>query len=316
MMRTSPAKPSSEVNDKVSAGDPIPPKCAVIEVHVGELKQLFNSIDPSPFHNKDLDPDAEEFIVGWAKDLPHDASLGLVVELDRPAGLPDEAAVLREAIHEFFRQRAETQRRSLRELLRRGRTSLLIGLTVLAAAIALGDFLANLLKTSRIGEIVRESLTIGGWVSMWRPLEVFLYDWWPIRNEARLSDRLAAMPVRIRYMNATSPDAWTCGRAGYPAGAWSSVEFAVRSSTRVGLEHFGNRRSGERSKFGRDQRGSSAASGAIKWLSVCRVSAALVSAGACAHFRRPFRADSAQPINPPAPSSRSLSRHPYLERTA
>ena len=44
----------------------------------------------------------------------------------------------------------------------------------------------------------------------------------------------------------------TCGRAGYPAGAWSSVEFAVRSSTRVGLEHFGNPRSGERSQYGRD----------------------------------------------------------------
>jgi hypothetical protein len=70
------------------------------------------------------------------------------------------------------------------------------------------------LKGSRIGEIVRESLTIGGWVSMWRPLEVFLYDWWPIRNEARLSDRLAAMPVRIRYANATGSDAW---RADWPA---------------------------------------------------------------------------------------------------
>lgn len=196
------------VDGKASAGDPIPPKCAVIEVHVGELKQLFNSIDPSPFRNKDLDPNAEEFIVGWAKDLPRDATLALVVELDRPAGLADEAAVLREAIHEFFRQRAEAYRRRLRELFRRGRTSLLIGLTVLAAAIALGDFLANLMKTSRIGEIVRESLTIGGWVSMWRPLEVFLYDWWPIRNEARLSDRLAAMPMRIRYLNAKSPDAW------------------------------------------------------------------------------------------------------------
>lgn len=196
------------VDDKASAGDPIPPKCAVIEVHVGELKQLFNSIDPSPFRHKDLDPNAEEFIVGWAKDLPRDAVLALVVELDRPAGLPDEAAVLRDAIHEFFTQRAEAYRRRLRELFRRGRTSLLIGLTVLAAAIALGDFLANLMKASRIGEIVRESLTIGGWVSMWRPLEVFLYDWWPIRNEARLSDRLAAMPVRIRYLNAKSPDAW------------------------------------------------------------------------------------------------------------
>jgi hypothetical protein len=191
-----------------SAGDPLPPKCAVIEVHVAELKQLFNSIDPSPFRNRDLDPRAEEFIVGWAKDLPRDVPFALLVDLDRQAGLPDEAAVLRDAIHEFFRQRAEAYRRRLRELLRRGRTSLLIGLTVLAAAIALGDFLATLMKTSRVGEILRESLTIGGWVSMWRPLEIFLYDWWPISSEARLSDRLAAMPVRIRYLNVKSPDAW------------------------------------------------------------------------------------------------------------
>jgi len=51
-------------------------------------------------------------------------------------------------------------------------------------------------------------LFIGGWVSMWRPLEIFLYDWWPIREEARLSDRLAAMPVRIKYLNAVGPEAW------------------------------------------------------------------------------------------------------------
>ena len=202
------------IDDKASAGDLIPPKCAVIEVHVGELKQLFNSIDPSPFRNKDLDPEAEEFIVEWAKDLPRDAQLALVVDLDRQAGLPDEAAVLRDAIHAFFQHRAETYRRRLRELFRLGRTSLLIGLTVLAGAIALGDFLGTLMKASRLGEILRESLTIGGWVSMWRPLEVFLYDWWPIRNEARLSDRLAAMPVRIRYLDQKSPDAW---RADWPA---------------------------------------------------------------------------------------------------
>ncbi len=199
---------TSGTNDKPSAGDPIPPKCSVIEVHVGELKQLFNAIDPSPFRDKDLDPKAEEFIVGWAKDLPRDATLALVVDLDREAGLPDEAAVLRDSIHEFFSQRAQAYRRRLRELLRVGRTSLAIGLAALASAIAMGDFLAGLMKGSRIGEIVRESFTIGGWVSMWRPLEIFLYDWWPIRAEARLSDRLAAMPVRIRYLNAKEPDAW------------------------------------------------------------------------------------------------------------
>jgi hypothetical protein len=186
---------ASGTKDKASAGDPIPLKCSVIEVHLGELKQLFNAIDPSPFRDKDLDPKAEEFIVGWAKELPRDATLALVVDLDREAGLPDEAAVLRDAIHEFFSQRAQAYRRRLRELFRVGRTSLVIGLIA-------------------VGEIVRESLTIGGWVSMWRPLEIFLYDWWPIRSEARLSDRLAAMPVRIRYLNATAPDAW---RADWPA---------------------------------------------------------------------------------------------------
>src|SRR5215831_5397552 len=160
-MAANPMTPPS-AKDARSAGDPLPSKCAVIEVRVGELRQLFNAIDPSPFRDRDLDPKAEEFIVGWAKDLPRDANLALLVDLDREAGLPDEAAVLRDAIHEFFRQRAEAYRRRLRELFRVGRTSLVIGLVVLASAVALGDFLATLLKGSRIGGIVRESLTIGG----------------------------------------------------------------------------------------------------------------------------------------------------------
>ena len=220
---------SSSGKDKDSAGDPIPPKCAIIEVHVGELKQLFDAIDPSPFRERDLDPKAEEFIVGWAKDLPRNASLALVVDLDREAGLPDEAAVLRDAIHQFFSHRAETYRQRLRELFRVGRTSLVVGLVALAAAIALGDFLATLLRGSRIGGIVRESLTIGGWVSMWRPLEVFLYDWWPIRNEARLSDRLAVMPIRIRYATAAGPDAW---RRDWPAVSPSGEPKTVEASQR------------------------------------------------------------------------------------
>jgi len=93
-----------------SAGDPIPPKCQVIEVHVAELNQLFNAIDPAPFRQRDLDPDAEDFIVGWAREIPDDAPLALVVRLDRPAGLPEEPAILRDAIREFFGQRAQVSR--------------------------------------------------------------------------------------------------------------------------------------------------------------------------------------------------------------
>ena len=205
-----------------SAGDPIPSKCAVIRVHVTELRQLFNSIDPSPFRSRDLDPNAEDFIVGWAKDCGRTQNLALVVSIDRAAGMPDEAEVLRDAIHEFFRQRALGSRRRLRELMRVGRVSLMIGLVVLALAIAAGNFLAGLMK-GEVGQILRETLIIGGWVSMWRPLEIFLYDWWPIRDEALLSDRLAAMPVRIEYGNAVAPEAW---KADWPVVATGGMPAA------------------------------------------------------------------------------------------
>jgi len=206
-----------------SAGDPLPAKCCVIRVHVTELRQLFNSIDPSPFRSRDLDPKAEEFIVSWAKEFGRTQQLALVVSIDRAAGLPDEAAVLRDAIHEFFRQRALGYRQRLRELLRVGRISLAIGLVVLALAIAIGNFLASLMKGRDAGQILQEMLVVGGWVAMWRPLEIFLYDWWPIREEARLSDRLAAMPVRIEYGNAVAPEAW---KGDWPAVATGGTSAA------------------------------------------------------------------------------------------
>lgn len=190
------------------AGDALQLDSHVIEVRVSELRQLFNEIDPSPFRQRDLDPRAEAFIVDWGRDAPARAPLALVVHLDRSAGRADEAAVLRDAIHEFFRQRAAATRRGLRELFQRGRTSLAIGLAFLAASIATGDGLAQYFEGSRLAYIVRESLIIGGWVAMWRPLEIFLYDWWPIRAEAGLFDRLAAMPVRLTYRTNASPDAW------------------------------------------------------------------------------------------------------------
>lgn len=178
-------------------GDPLPPNCQVIEVHVGELNQLFNAMDPAPFRERDLDPNAEAFIVESARELHHDRPIALVVHLDRQAGTEDAAAILKDAVREFFKQRALATRRKLRQLFKVGRRSLVIGLVVVAASVLVGDLLASALQSTRFGGVLRESLLIGGWVAMWRPLEIFLYDWWPIRAEARLYDRLSAMPVRI-----------------------------------------------------------------------------------------------------------------------
>jgi hypothetical protein len=174
-----------------------PAGCVLIEVHVAELQQIFNSLDPTPFRKRDLDPKAEQFIADWARELHEEVPLGLLIHVDREAASEDDENVVPAAIRDYFAERALATRRQLRLLLRRGRTSLLIGLVFLSISIAAGNIVGDLLSETSFAGLARESLLIGGWVAMWRPLEVFLYDWWPIRAEARLFDRLGAMTVRV-----------------------------------------------------------------------------------------------------------------------
>ena len=175
-----------------------PPNSALIEVHVSDLKELFNSFDPTPFHKRDLDPDAEEFIATWARDLPADRPLGLIVHADRAAASADATAIVHQAIRDHFKREADQTRQKLRLLFRNGRIALVIGLTVVAGSVIVGDLVETMLQENRFGGIIRESFLIGGWVAMWRPLEIFLYEWWPIRAEARLFDRLSRMMVRVQ----------------------------------------------------------------------------------------------------------------------
>ena len=166
-----------------------------IEVRLRELSQLFNSMDPSPFVDRDLDAAAEEFIVTWARELPHQAELELVIHLTTPP-VPERAMGLEEAVRHYFASRAEIKQREFRQLMRRGRTSLLIGLLFLGLCVALGE-LARRFLPGGWNNFAEASLSIVGWVAMWRPLEIYLYDWWPIRGDQRLLARLSRMRVRM-----------------------------------------------------------------------------------------------------------------------
>jgi len=50
-------------------------------------------------------------------------------------------------------------------------------------------------RGSELGQFVEEGLIILGWVANWRPIEIFLYDWWPILRRRRLLRRLAVADV-------------------------------------------------------------------------------------------------------------------------
>lgn len=176
-------------------GDEIPGNCQVVEVQLQELNKLFDLMDPSPLVHKALHPNVVEHIVESARELPRRAPLALILHVDHPAtDLQHEQAVC-QATRAYFLDRAVQARRQLRRHLRRGLISLCIGLAVLAAALV-GS---QLLGEGTIASTVRESLDIGGWVALWRPMEMFLYDWWPIVGDRIFYKRLGRMPVQIRY---------------------------------------------------------------------------------------------------------------------
>ena len=105
----------------------------VIEVHLRTAEQLFNSFDPSPFHERDLDDEAERYIVGWAREIKGKGQLQLIVTLPEAAHNTVIAQHIPDAIHNYFNYRALQARQELRELLRIGWRSLAIGIVVLLA---------------------------------------------------------------------------------------------------------------------------------------------------------------------------------------
>jgi hypothetical protein len=175
----------------------------VLDLYLAETRQLFDSMDPAPFRERDLDPKAEAYVVDWAREAPARVPLGLVVHLGREAPTEGMDGMLREAVDDHFRRRAQATWARLRRLFREGRIAFVIGLGFLLAAIAIGEWIASRISSERYAIVVQESLIILGWVAIWRPMGIFLYDWWPIRAEARLLDRLARMDVRV--VDAASP---------------------------------------------------------------------------------------------------------------
>src|SRR6516225_2410812 len=103
------------------ASESIPATATKIEINLSRLPQLFNSLDPSPFCERDLDPDAEDYIVGSAEEASRQEPLALVIHVPAdqlPAqGLPG----VREAIHNYFAYRRDQENRRLRLLFRDGR---------------------------------------------------------------------------------------------------------------------------------------------------------------------------------------------------
>jgi hypothetical protein len=174
------------------------PQPTEVAIRVRAIGQLFNSFDPSPFREKDLDAGVEAFLTGWVRELQEGMPFTIVVHLPAEEATRAEAAGIGEAFTHYFDYRAQVAEQELRELFRIGRRSLAIGVLVLVACLAGSQLLAALVPNKVMARVLEESLIIVGWVANWRPIEIWLYDWLPIRRRIQLNRRIAAAKVEVK----------------------------------------------------------------------------------------------------------------------
>lgn len=171
----------------------------LIEIRLREVRQLFHQLDPAPFREKDLDPAAAAYIEDAVREIDPRHACRLVVHLPDPECRSEDARTLPEALANYFDYRARRSRVELRRLLARGFVSLLIGLAFMFACLSLRRWLAD----AGSNGVFTEGLLLIGWVALWRPVEIFLYDWWPIRRQQGRFELIARMPVEVRSESVT-----------------------------------------------------------------------------------------------------------------
>jgi hypothetical protein len=170
----------------------------LVEIKLNEIRQLFNSFDPAPFLEKDLDSSAEKYIVDSVQELQLDTPITLILHLPESACTDEAAGSVPAAIHHYFSYRAEITAKELRFTLQQGRIALITGLVFLVLCITAQQVIASMEKPGLLWSIIEEGFLISGWVAMWRPIQVFLYDWWPIRRRRRIYEKLAQLPVILQ----------------------------------------------------------------------------------------------------------------------
>lgn len=172
-----------------------------IDIRLNTSQQLFDRRDPSPFRERDLDENAIDYIRAAAEDIPLSRALKLVLVLEEPASASLPAAEIESAIRAQFEYERGRVNRLLRQQRQFGHVALGVGLTVLVLLLSLAR-MAEGLPGGHAREILREGLVITGWVAMWRPLEVLLYDWWPHVQHRKQIARILAAEVEVRFHEA------------------------------------------------------------------------------------------------------------------
>lgn len=142
-----------------------------------------------------LRPDAEEFLIEEAEKYPSRTAIYLKLYLLRDT--LNRSQEIETAIHQHFAYRKIKSLKQLRRTLQLGWTGLLIAIVFLSVLVSFTLFVIRQIPEGGLSTIVREILIILGWVALWRPADLLLYEWRQFKRDANLFERLERCNVEV-----------------------------------------------------------------------------------------------------------------------
>ncbi len=165
-----------------------------IDLRFNEINQLYDTRDPSPFRERDLDENLVDYVVMAMEELPPKESKKVVL-IGPPFKEGNGREEFIEAFHRYFEHEARAKVNELKQLLKYGRTSFFFGLLFLIICLVIGNWVGDKILIHRI---FREGLGIIGWVALWNPINIFLYEWWPHLAKIKVYRYLAKIKVEFK----------------------------------------------------------------------------------------------------------------------
>ena len=172
----------------------------VIEIAINTPYDLYEDKDPSPLKTRDLKPSVETYLIHCLREIPKKLKVRIDFCFYEFSGDENEKQKLEKSVKSFLKYRAVTKKIDFRFRCFDGFKAIVIGLLFLFLCIYI-QHISQVKNPDVLYTFYMEGLSVLGWVSLWNPVQIFLYEVWPILSYARSLKRCSELEMQFRTID-------------------------------------------------------------------------------------------------------------------
>lgn len=169
-----------------------------IALHLDDLRYLFEKPAFDPLHGRFTELSGLEHIINELKPLSLQRPLRVMLSLPAEQFSDDSAIIGATAVRGYCDAQIGRIEKEMVALRWKGIKALQTGVLFLAACLVLSAFFGEMDGLPEfLSTFLSEGFLIAGWVSLWHPTEILLYEWWPYWRDKQIYKRIRDMELVI-----------------------------------------------------------------------------------------------------------------------